>query len=180
MIGCPPWQTLSVSAALALGVESAATLKTTAQKPTRALFQTASHLFMSSSQVVQWRRERAPSQDTPAGDHTRQGVMNVRVSRAGQLQQGFAIGEMGSIDQFALQKFWTAHVRFEKADIQYLPLLRVDLRNVLNKRVHLPLDVVPPWSGCSFFMRDRWARLIFTGSSQPLSDGGEAARPWPH
>jgi type VI protein secretion system component VasA len=119
MIGCPPWQTLSVSAALALGVESAATLKTTAQKPTRALFQTASHLFMSSSQVVQCRCERAPSQDTPAGDHARQGVMNVRVSRAGQLQQGFAIGEMGSIDQFAPQKFWTAHVRFgSKADIK--------------------------------------------------------------
>jgi hypothetical protein len=34
------------------------------------------------------------------------------------LQQGFATGEMGSNDQFALQKSQAAHVRFgSKADI---------------------------------------------------------------
>jgi hypothetical protein len=34
------------------------------------------------------------------------------------LQQGFATGEMGINDQFALQTSWIAHVRFgSKADI---------------------------------------------------------------
>jgi len=39
-----------------------------------------------------------------------------------QLQQGFATGEMGVNDQFALQTSWISHVRFgSKADIGRCP-----------------------------------------------------------
>src|SRR6266540_2463993 len=49
MIGCPPWQMVSVSAASALGAENAAKLRAAAQKPKRAAIAMDGRFFMRSS-----------------------------------------------------------------------------------------------------------------------------------
>src|SRR6266516_3007764 len=58
MIGCPPWQMVSVSAASALGAENAAKLTAAAQRPKRAAIAMDGRFFMRSSPVSR-RRERA-------------------------------------------------------------------------------------------------------------------------